>query len=60
MFPIILTGINLTNRFVNVSNMWDKKSLAPSVTYSMERAGEEQKKYHGFGISMKINDLTQV
>ena len=47
-------GINLKNRFVNVSNMWDKKSLAfpqPSVSYFMERAGEEQKNYHDFGIT---------
>ena len=25
----------------------------PPVSYSMERAGEAQKKYHDFGISMK-------
>ncbi len=27
-----------------------------SVSYSMERAGEEQKKYHDFGISKKRCD----
>ena len=27
IFPTVLTGINVRNRFVYVSNIWDKKAL---------------------------------